>query len=108
MTDRRTTPRVGYDARDEGVRAASKNIGAGGICLNTENPLVTGNFIYSNLSLYGLKPIRTIGRIAWSKRCCSGGFDNGVEFYYLDEDDRIYLNRFIEKELRKREAVHAE
>jgi Tfp pilus assembly protein PilZ len=101
-TDRRIKPRIELDvivncSRDS--KSWIKNISEGGMCIRSEKPFDIGIFILADFSLPSEKPIRVISRILWSRPSDSSGFDSGMEFWYIEDEDRHYLGKYIEQEM---------
>ncbi len=81
------------------LSADSLNISEGGMCIRSEKPFDAGIFILADFSLPSEKPIRVISRIIWSRASDSGGYDSGMEFWYIEDEDRHYLGKYIEQEM---------
>lgn len=84
------------------VKVFSKNIGAGGLCITTEEQLTVDTPLQLELKIPDLKnPIRALGRVVWQKRFETAGeepkiyFNTGIEFTGISDFDRFNINRYV-------------
>ena len=88
--------------------AAIKDIGAGGICLKTEEALPKSAILELQINFPNLsQPIYTLGRVVWIKqRSKLNRYEIGVEFTQIEESLRKLIDKdvqFVYKKLNKRE-----
>ena len=87
--------------------ASIKDIGAGGICLITEEPLDVSANLQLQINFPDLKkPVFTLGRVAWLKQVAKmNRYEVGVEFVNIEASLRALIDgdvRFVYRKLKKR------
>ena len=112
-TDRRKYIRIPYEAvirykacPNKGPRkkifsdAASKNISSGGILMATKERFPSGTILEVELdipSLDGYSTVKIQGQIVRTTEAPGGkGYENGISFYKIDEEDEEMLEQFLE------------
>jgi hypothetical protein len=87
-------------AQQKGVM---KNISGGGVCFRSETDPGVGTMMAMSLELPGLPTsVLSLGRAVWTKPS-GGGFDVGVEFWWIgwkDEDAQQKIRSFIADKVR--------
>jgi Tfp pilus assembly protein PilZ len=82
------------------MESKSKDIGGGGICLVTNEPLAQGKEILIKMFLPDSnKPLFINGRVVWNKdnqEKDTGGYLNGIEFFNVKEQDRSLIIKFVD------------
>lgn len=89
---------------EEGVLlAASKNLSAGGVCLETESPLPKGTTVGLSLflTLEGIEdadvePLSVQATVVWSTERGPGAFTAGVRYTKLTPDDQHRIEAFVQ------------
>ncbi|MBN1897286.1 MAG: PilZ domain-containing protein [Spirochaetes bacterium] len=72
----------------------SKNISAGGICLQMEEGEPVGTRIHLKFNIPGYeKKIEAKGKVVWMKRVETGKFELGIEFYEINQEDMDAINQ---------------
>ena len=83
------------------IPTKSKNIGAGGICLISEQELRAGELLKLEIRLPEDPPvIYALGKVAWVKPFSlatekSKRFDMGVEFIEISPEDKQKINKYV-------------
>ena len=83
------------------IPTKSKNIGAGGICLISEQELRTGELLKLEIRLPEDQPVvHAVGRVVWIKTFSvatekSMRFDMGIEFLEIAQEDRQRINKYV-------------
>ena len=87
------TPSIGED----GLEAKVSELGLGGCMIRTPSPFGVGRVIQVSLDL-GAREIRAVARILyeWRERRSEAGVFSGMEFLFLNPEDRIEINAFVE------------
>lgn len=97
------------DAEDEGV---CKNIGCGGICFTVPRAYKAETMLSLKMKIMGFdeykrpysrlidvaaqKPLTAIGKVMWCKKNADdGGYDIGVKFINIYEDDYRALEKYL-------------
>lgn len=112
--DRRRDPRldavvVTYsyaDKNDIGRMCVTKNISAGGICFTVDQKIDVNTELFLKIHLPQQKSsiIESKGRVVWSHSMAFGpdkivyrnlGYDLGVEFIEMDDDDRQRISQYV-------------
>ena len=77
----------------------TRDLSAGGVAVTTSFPLSKEMRVVVLLSLPGLlKPIRTIGRVAWIEtKKFNDGFDCGIQFFEMTTEDRDAVASYVER-----------
>ena len=77
----------------------TRDLSAGGVAMVTSFPLSKEMRVVALLSLPGLlKPIRTIGRVAWVETQKFGdGFDCGIQFFEMTPEDHDAVASYVER-----------
>jgi len=80
------------------IAAQTQNIGAGGVCVLLYEQLEISSVVGLQVFL-DKSPICCKGRVVWVVSQEAGAsaamFDTGIEFYQIDENDRLMLGEFI-------------
>lgn len=92
-------------------KGSGNNIGIGGVCIRTDHAIEPGTLVELDLDLSGLQahrkismfvdktaisPLTVIGKVAWIRSIGgSGGYEAGVEFLDIYEDDRLALEKYL-------------
>ena len=84
------------------IKAFSKNISAGGLCLLLDVQLAVDTPLQLEIKIPDLKnPIHAIARVVWQKGFESAGaepkvhFTTGIEFTGISDFDRFNINRYV-------------
>lgn len=89
----------------ENVLSKTRDLSAGGICMMSTTPLVKGTILSLKFRLHGTdKVINVLGKVVWTQAFSIGnqiGYDNGIEFVSMSEEDRAIINTYLEKSLSK-------
>ena len=126
LEDRRNFPRISKETsievnelsyplpREPGQNGLSRNIGAGGICFTTNASYNPGTVLSIKINLLGWQryknsftkaldisssrePLAGIGRVIWCQELeGEDGYDIGLEFVDIYEDDYKALMRYLE------------
>lgn len=77
----------------------TRDLSAGGVAMTTSFPLSKEQRVVALLSLPGLlKPIRTIGRVAWVQtQKFSDSFDCGIQFFEMTAEDHDAIASYVER-----------
>jgi c-di-GMP-binding flagellar brake protein YcgR len=116
--ERRREPRVGatfpvkYKVLDEQGRARSNvkgsaiNISGSGVRFHTDEKLDSGCLISAELRLPKADAdVIAVGKVAWSRPAHEGGFEVGVEFWWMgwrSEDAQQALADYVKSKLPKK------
>jgi Tfp pilus assembly protein PilZ len=103
MEERRKALRTELDVLvnySKSAFAPATNISEGGICIKDDKGFEPGMFITIDLRLPDSTPIRAIGKIAWCRKTDDRSFESGMEFCYIEEEDKANLRKFIEEKLK--------
>ena len=80
--------------------AASRNISSGGILMATKEKFPQGTILEVELdipSLDGYSTVKIQGQVVRTTESDKGkGFENGISFYKIDEQDEDILEQFLE------------
>jgi c-di-GMP-binding flagellar brake protein YcgR len=83
------------------IRIMTENINVTGIKFISSTQLFFGEILNMNILLHSHFPNITVkGRVVWCNRKSVYGktcYEGGVEFLTLSNEDRIYLQKFIDK-----------
>ena len=80
---------------------ATRDISAGGLCLNMDEELNIGDILQLKMELPSKKIISALGKIVWVRefRIDSRGekkmYDTGIEFSEIHDKDREEINKFV-------------
>ena len=83
------------------LSTASKNIGAGGICVLTLKELKIGDILKLDIRLPEIPPdIHAIGKVAWIKNFTiateqNKRYDVGIQFIEISEEDKKRINKYV-------------
>jgi len=87
---------------DAVLLAASKNLSAGGVALETESPLSKGATVGLSLflTLEGIEdadvePLSVQATVVWSTERAAGAYTAGVRYTKMSPDDRIRIETFV-------------
>ena len=115
--DRRRQPRaevsfpVSYKVLDESgemrarVSGSAINVSGTGIRFQTDEPLESGVMVVAEFKLPASESeMIAAGRVVWSRRSDAGGYEVGVEFWWLgwrDEDAQQSLAEYIQRKIKE-------
>jgi len=91
---------MAFKDRKSFVRAYTKNIGAGGLSIKTENPLPPGHQFLLKLEISGMKhPMQIKCEVLWSHKRVDSTPEKpsgmGVKFCEIPEKDYLFLKKYI-------------
>ncbi len=91
------------------VKAATENIGVGGVCVILDKSLERFSQCRLRLDLDGKNDFYCDGKIVWivptrDSRSSKKRYDTGIEFQNIDENQIEKIRQFIEKSLKKAPA----
>ena len=126
MEERRGFPRIPKEARvdirelsypmmqNDLKQGSGRDISPGGICIRIEGFMNKGTLVEMKLDLSGvhafkkssmfvdktaMAPLTVIGKVVWCKPGPDkGGFEAGIEFVDIYEDDRMALEKYLIKQ----------
>jgi hypothetical protein len=85
------------------VLSKSKDLSQGGICMMSTTPLVKGTILSLKFKLHSSdKVLNVIGKVVWTQAFSIGnqmGYDNGIEFIKVSDEDKKIIDKFLEKGL---------
>ena len=87
------------------IKAISKNIGAEGVCFNSEHPLDPGMILDLEIVLPDTDETVSIeGRVMWCTPASSSdsreqGYDTGVKFLDIDKNHIKLITEYVSKKL---------
>jgi len=83
-----------YSQPPHGIDTVTQNIGAGGVRVILEEKLSMLTSVGIELKVID-EPVLLKGRVIW---VVSGdkGFDTGIEFFQISEEDRKFMQAFVE------------
>ncbi len=89
--------RVISDRPSRYLLASIKDIGAGGICLSTQEPLPVSTNLELQINFPDTeKPIFTLGRTVWVKKIAKmNSYDIGVEFISIEASMRQLIDYYV-------------
>ena len=97
--ENRKYPRIPLDVRvncDFNAIAHTKDISEGGICLITDVKLDEDNFIQLDFILpEQSEEIRAYGKVMWSRKATKNLFENGVNFWEIQDTDKVKIQDFF-------------
>jgi len=80
----------------EYIKATSKNVSCGGLCMIIPHKISEGNVIRVEIPTDDKsRQIKAFCEVQWCKENGQGLFEVGVSFIALKEDDLEYLNKYI-------------
>lgn len=85
------------------ISASTRDIGGGGICLESEGPVSLRSPLEIQIKLpTGTHPIAIHGKVVWCKKTSSSvnKYRVGIAFHGVNEEDRREIIGYIEKILR--------
>ncbi|MBN1698246.1 MAG: PilZ domain-containing protein [Spirochaetales bacterium] len=98
MRERRRFRRLELDVLvnfSEKARARAKNISLLGICIITNIPFHAGVYLNLLITLPDTTTIETLGRVIWQRKIKPDEYENGIEFYNINPNEKNKLDDFI-------------
>jgi Tfp pilus assembly protein PilZ len=77
--------------------APVSNVSESGMCINTDKFFSTGDMLVLDFTLPGNIEIKAFGKVRWHKQEPDGVHVNGLEFWHLEEEDRLKLRDFVKE-----------
>ena len=85
---------------DKNCTVKATNVCEDGICIIAYNHYEKGSFLKLVFSLPGFNDVKVIGNVAWSRENTTGHHETGIEFWYIEEADKIKIREYIDKQER--------
>ncbi len=79
----------------------SKNIGGGGILLESKNDIPVGTILNLNFTLPSHKPIKAEGKIIHTEKTKNSKYEMGIEFTRIEKKAQKIIIKFCEKFAKK-------
>ena len=88
--------------QDKNIKAVSKNIAAGGICIIAYEQLKTGSVLELNINIAEInRTVKAKGKVIWNSEFTVGQdqprYDVGVEFVEISDSDRQLISQYVFK-----------
>jgi hypothetical protein len=93
---------INYDKESPG---RTKNISEQGCCIEINKYYPAGTFLKILFSLQEEDKIMAIGNVMWSHKNDGGHYDIGIEFWYIEEHDRVEIRQYISDRLKSGEKL---
>ncbi|MBN1698754.1 MAG: PilZ domain-containing protein [Spirochaetales bacterium] len=103
MNERRVSPRAELTVivnQSINARAPIKNISDNGICLLAETEFNRGDILSIVFNLPVRKEIRAYTKVIWSRKVESSLYENGLQFWYIDEEDRQFISHLVHEHMK--------
>jgi hypothetical protein len=83
---------INYDKETPG---RTKNICEQGCCVEINRYFPPGTYLKIMFPLQEPDEIMAIGNVMWSHQNENKNYDVGIEFWYIEEEDRIKIRKYI-------------